>query len=121
MAKVENKSDWFDRVAWGIVLSVFTLALISLYAIVLQEKVIGAIKHVENGADGYKRFMLERLANGSEKRFVLQALQEDMAFVLPGKENTPENQLKGEVISMLFYLATLFSRNRFNMFHHLIE
>lgn len=33
MAKVENKSDWFDRVAWGIVLSVFTLALISLYAI----------------------------------------------------------------------------------------
>ena len=93
--------------------------LISLYAIVLQEKVIGAIKQVENGADGYKRFMLERLANGSEKRFVLQALQEDMAFVLPGKENTAENQLKGEVISMLFYLATLFSRNRFNMFQHL--
>lgn len=33
MAKVENKTDWFDRIAWGVVIPVALLALISLYSI----------------------------------------------------------------------------------------
>lgn len=92
--------------------------LISLYAIILQEKVIGAIKHVENGADGYKQFMLERLAN-TEERFIRRSLTEDMSFVLSTRANTLEDQLKAEVLEMLLYLAALFGSKRFNMFQHL--
>lgn len=33
MAKVENKMDWFDRIAWGVVIPVVLLAIISLYSI----------------------------------------------------------------------------------------
>ena len=33
MTKVENKADWFDRIAWGVVIPVFLLAVISLYGI----------------------------------------------------------------------------------------
>ncbi|CCI80873.1 FtsW/RodA/SpoVE family cell cycle protein [Lactobacillus hominis] len=33
MAKVENKTDWFDRIAWGVVIPIVLLALISLYSI----------------------------------------------------------------------------------------
>lgn len=33
MTKVENKADWYDRIAWGVVIPVFLLAVISLYGI----------------------------------------------------------------------------------------
>lgn len=33
MAKVENRMNWYDRIAWGIVIPVVLLALISLYSI----------------------------------------------------------------------------------------
>ncbi|QNQ80647.1 FtsW/RodA/SpoVE family cell cycle protein [Lactobacillus sp. PV034] len=33
MAKVENKMNWYDRIAWGIVIPVVLLAIISLYSI----------------------------------------------------------------------------------------
>jgi len=33
MTKVENKADWYDRIAWGVVVPVFLLAVISLYGI----------------------------------------------------------------------------------------
>lgn len=33
MAKVENKTDWFDRIAWGVVIPVILLAIISLYSV----------------------------------------------------------------------------------------
>ena len=93
--------------------------LISLYAIILQEAVIGAIKHVENGAQGYQKFLLERMAQNSEKRSILNALRESLPFVLPGKEDTKENRLKGETLKMLFYVAALFSRTRLNLFSDL--
>ncbi|WP_436340630.1 FtsW/RodA/SpoVE family cell cycle protein [Lactobacillus johnsonii] len=33
MTKVENKADWYDRIAWGVVVPIFLLAVISLYGI----------------------------------------------------------------------------------------
>lgn len=91
--------------------------LISFYAIILQELVIGAIKHVENGSQGYQRFMLERMAQSNERRYILAALQESVPFMLPNsREETSENQLKAEVLQFMFYIATLFSKTRLDLF-----
>lgn len=90
--------------------------LISLYACILQTSVIGAIKHIEGGSNSYQKFLLEQIAVNSNKNFILNSLKNEYKFIYPNGKNDPENNLKNEIINMLFYVSALFSKTRLDLF-----
>lgn len=89
--------------------------LISMYAIILQERVIGAIKHMESGAMSYAKYGLERLGSGNEWRSIEREIYETFPF-MKTPESAEEKNMYVDLLYFLQIISALFSRSRLNLF-----
>jgi hypothetical protein len=96
--------------------------LISAYAIILQMRVIGAIKHMEGGSKSYQLFMLENLGNIANKPKVIKEIQSDLAFLHPRSSDSDRMKvMKTEMIQLIFYISSLFREKGLGLFKNLGE
>lgn len=92
--------------------------LISLYALILQERVISAIKHVDNGANGYAKYGLERLALGNDWPSIEREVYDTFPFMKEASDIDKKN-LYLEVMYFFKMISSLFGKGRLDVFSNL--